>query len=50
MNEVPPDPDNIEIVPDEFVDDVLEPLPDFGGQEEVALEREWEEDAKEHGE
>ena len=43
-----------ELVPDdlkpvEAIDDPLEPIPDFGEQDEDALEAEWEEDALEGG-
>ncbi|HVF78665.1 MAG TPA: hypothetical protein VNA28_10230 [Solirubrobacteraceae bacterium] len=39
-----------EIDPDETADNLLEPTPDFGEQEEVAQKQEWEEDAREGGE
>ena len=46
--------DDDELVPDddvpvEAIDDPLEPKPDFGEQEDVAQEQEWEEDAREGG-
>ena len=37
-------------VPDETAGEPIEPVVDFGEQEEVAQEQEWEEDAAEGGE
>lgn len=50
MSETPEEIDRIEeIEPPETADDPLEPVPDFGEQEDVAQEQEWEEDAREGG-
>lgn len=38
-----------EIEPEEESDDLLEPAPEFGEQDEAAQEDEWEEDALEGG-
>ena len=51
MSEQPEEIDRAEeLEPAETSDDPLEPAPDFGEQEEVAQEQEWEEDAREGGE
>ncbi|MGH2941718.1 MAG: hypothetical protein ACRDLN_02925 [Solirubrobacteraceae bacterium] len=47
MSEDERGPDEIE--PDEHSDDPLEPVAEFGEQDEEAQEEEWEEDALEGG-